>query len=611
MSRKLMVVVLSIFCFTHCYCQTQLNIKHLEAFAKLYGYIRFFHPSDEGANLDWSKYAIYGTKEILKCNNDKELYSTLKKLFYPIAPTIQFYNQNTQPDHENIIYDKDTTSLNVVAWQHLGVWFSDESNTYRSYRVLSNAQIDSVEDYPSTNSLERTIQKKKLFTYYPPKGKTVTVRLTDSLSCKVPITLYTDDIITLGKNIHYPMKALINEMDAYDISKMKWDNINLRAGGIIIAWNNFQHFYPYFEEIKTNWDDALKETLTLTFSDKTEIDYYYTLCKMVAILKDGHINVNFRKSLFGGIPIKVNLMKKQVVVVKSNETLFKVGDIIKEIDNKPVMEKLNETKQYSSDSPHSLDNTALWNIFDGPQNSQIQVKINRNGEDLVINYLRKNKWSQIFVGYTTEFNYPAYKKLNDSTVYINCNCFTTQELQDSIKQLSRTKYLIMDVRDNINYGRQRAMQIAFSVLVHLLDQPVYGMKIYVPQQIYPDGINKKYKTSQHYFEPAEPHFTGKTIIITSPDVGSAYESFLTAVKYNKLAKIVGGTSSGCNGNINVFTIPGPYDISFTGMKVTNPDDTQNELIGIKPDYPVERTIKALLEGKDECYEKVLEIIRDH
>lgn len=38
------------------------RIANLEAFARLYGYVRFFHPSDEAAALDWDRFAVYGAR---------------------------------------------------------------------------------------------------------------------------------------------------------------------------------------------------------------------------------------------------------------------------------------------------------------------------------------------------------------------------------------------------------------------------------------------------------------------------------------------------------------------------------------------------------------------
>jgi hypothetical protein len=44
-----------------CSCGTnEKKTDNIRAFSKLYGYVRWFHPSDEAQQIDWDKFAIYG-----------------------------------------------------------------------------------------------------------------------------------------------------------------------------------------------------------------------------------------------------------------------------------------------------------------------------------------------------------------------------------------------------------------------------------------------------------------------------------------------------------------------------------------------------------------------
>jgi hypothetical protein len=45
------------------------------------------------------------------------------------------------------------------------------------------------------------------------------------------------------------------------------------------------------------------------------------------------------------------------------------------------------------------------------------------------------------------------------------------------------------------------------------------------------------------------------------------------------------------------------------MKVVKHDGSQHHLIGIRPTVPMNRTIKGILEGRDELLEKALEVVR--
>jgi hypothetical protein len=57
-------------------------------FAKLYGYVKYFRPYECNRKIDWSKFAIYGVRQVESANNNPELNSILLKIFKPIAPEI-------------------------------------------------------------------------------------------------------------------------------------------------------------------------------------------------------------------------------------------------------------------------------------------------------------------------------------------------------------------------------------------------------------------------------------------------------------------------------------------------------------------------------------------
>ncbi len=83
---------------------------------------------------------------------------------------------------------------------------------------------------------------------------------------------------------------------------------------------------------------------------------------------------------------------------------------------------------------------------------------------------------------------------------------------------------------------------------------------------------------------------------------------MSFIEHYKLGEIVGQPTAGTNGNVNVINLPGNFRVTWTGMKVVKHDGSQHHLIGIQPTVPAERTIKGVIEGRDEFLEKALEII---
>ena len=63
------------------------GLANLTAFAKLYGYVRFFHPSDQAAAADWETIAIEGARKVERAKTPAGLIARLREIFQPIAPS--------------------------------------------------------------------------------------------------------------------------------------------------------------------------------------------------------------------------------------------------------------------------------------------------------------------------------------------------------------------------------------------------------------------------------------------------------------------------------------------------------------------------------------------
>ncbi len=104
-------------------------VENLDAFAQLYGLVRFFHPSDEAADVEWNRFAVLGAARVIDAETPEALADSLRSVFGPIAPSVTIAVGEAPaavPLPEGDV---------VVAWQHLGVRLSDDPNVYRSVRL--------------------------------------------------------------------------------------------------------------------------------------------------------------------------------------------------------------------------------------------------------------------------------------------------------------------------------------------------------------------------------------------------------------------------------------------------------------------------------------------
>ena len=63
----------------------QQEFDNAVAFARLYGVVRYFYPSDASASLDWNRFAIHGAKQVRGARDTKALQATLQGLFSPLG----------------------------------------------------------------------------------------------------------------------------------------------------------------------------------------------------------------------------------------------------------------------------------------------------------------------------------------------------------------------------------------------------------------------------------------------------------------------------------------------------------------------------------------------
>ncbi len=134
--RLVSTAILVLGSTTQLRAQSQETVESLRAFAKLYGYVRWFHPSDEAAELDWEAFAAYGAAQVKNAGSPEELRDILQTLFLSFAPTVQIYGEHQPlPPPPPELSPPGAADLDMVAWQHSGVGFGDANSIYRSARL--------------------------------------------------------------------------------------------------------------------------------------------------------------------------------------------------------------------------------------------------------------------------------------------------------------------------------------------------------------------------------------------------------------------------------------------------------------------------------------------
>ncbi|MBK8553685.1 MAG: hypothetical protein IPL53_22590 [Ignavibacteria bacterium] len=332
MKINIVLILISILISSIGCSQTANKINNQKTFAKLFGYIRYFHPGDEASDIDWNKFAVYGCSIVDKCNGSKELKEELINLFLPIAPAIKIFEtgENIQFNPAEIT-PENISEFKTISWQHFGVDFGidNENNIYSSERTNRPLRKKS-------SATDDKVAHDTLFDKYAAFGEYINKEIGSGLSCIVPIALYGNVEYTYPESDTEKLNALKKDIWSLPDTSLTGNNLYLRLADVIITWNIFQHFYPYFDFAQTNWGDDLTIALTDAYNDTSEVDFLHTLQRLTAKLKDGHIRVRNESIVQNNyyLPLDWEWIENKLVITSifSDSMPVHIGDIVTHID---------------------------------------------------------------------------------------------------------------------------------------------------------------------------------------------------------------------------------------------------------------------------------------
>lgn len=717
--------------------------ENLRAFAKLYGYVRWFHPSDEASAIDWDRFAIHGAADVAGLSATDDLRARLDALFLPIAPAIAIFS-DAAPPSDPPHTPAGEEGLELVAWQHRGVGLGQrgpyqsarlnratevaggssfggvgnslDATPYRGKELRLTAQakaapgsqvqlwvridrapsgigfFENMDDrpiratewktyeivgtiaadasrivfggflpgkgeawldeftlsvrepgeswtplplanpgfeagesgvppqgwgggapasgYESTTtdadpaegkralrirSVGGTTLEQPLFASHPQPHEFVDVTLGRGLRARIPLALYSRDGHTLPASSTEALASLQTSLG--EIAAVLPTDRAVRIAAVTIAWNIFQHFYPYFDVVETDWDAVLTESLARAMTDETAEDFDETLRWLIAQLHDGHGYVHHPALVEGRLPFLSDWIEGQAVVVaNAPDAVVQRGDVVLSIDGVAIERLLEREEPLRSGSPQWKRLAALSGLGRGAKGTTAAVKVERGGKTLELQVPRDLPRPLV------EPRPESFTELRPGVMYVDLTAVEMPAIEARISDLAAARGIVFDLR---GYPKGN-----HAVLQHLADEPLQSARWQVPRIIYPDRQRLAgYDVSGRWrLEPKTPRLEGKIVFLTDARAISYAESVMGIVEHYRLAEIVGSPTAGTNGNMNAVVLPGGFRISFTGMRVLKHDDSQHHLIGIRPTVSATPTLRGIRAGKDEVLDKALELI---
>jgi len=555
---------------------TERGLDNVMAWTNLLGLVRFFHPSDQVAGADWDLLAIHGMRVVEDAADAAELAVRLRTLMAPLAPSVEV-GSGPLPDVDLFAAPPlAAQATESVFFHHFGVGLTEPDGMPAIYR---------------TERRRRPIDEELV-------SPTVVVRtLPGGVWCRVPVRLGVRDGKTLPSTPAFKFPK-----DAFpDGWRPTGDDRFTRLAGVALAWTVFQHFYPYFDVVETDWDAALPEALVRAAEDSDSAAYLRTLRRLIAHLHDGHGGVmHSSHHAAGRWPVVLRHTADGWVVSGVSEGVQGVqpGDIVLTVDGRAIDELASERRAEISGAHEGWINHQLSqrlveeSVVDQPRS--LTLRDDAGAERSVV------------VRSIPAFQAPAERlkrpetgsELAPGVIYVDLCGLPDPQLRELLPRLAEAQRVIFDLRGYPDSA-------AYTLMHHLSDQTLHSPQWHVPVITLPDR-NPEGFTFQRMpgwvLPPRQPRISGEIVFLTDESAISYAESVMGIVEAYELGAIVGAPTAGTNGNINPFELPGGYFVVWTGMRVRKHDGSEHHGIGVLPTHPVEPTAAGIRAGIDEVLE---------
>jgi len=565
---------------------TKRGLENLTAFTRLLGYVRHFHPSDEAGAADWNVLAVEGMRFVEDARDSGELAQRLQTFFSTLAPTVRVFpaGGKTPAPATGLAPPKDEPALKVVSYRHTG-FGQKTGNQYNPYK---------------TERVSKDAPEGKVPENIPDPQKPFMADLGGGVSCLVPLALYADARGTLP----HASTAAPKNSTATQLVKYSGNDRATRLADVALAWNIFQHFYPYFDVVKTDWPRALQDALSAAATDADEKAFLLTLRRMVVALHDGHGGVyHAGDSPAASVPVIFGWVENRLVITQAaaaeRANGLQPGDVVLKIDGRDAVEVLTERESLISGATEQWRRfNALTRIRFGAKDSEMKLDVQpRTGSPRAV-VLKRDAESLAL----QETRPQSVVEMKPGIFYLDLDRIKDEDWKAVLPQLEKATGIVFDLRGYPS--------VSPALISHLIDKPVESARWMIPIITAPDrkGPITYNEEGRWKLEPTAPRLKAKIAFLTDGRAISYAESYMGIIEAYQLASIVGEPTAGTNGNVNPLTLPGGYYVAWTGMKVLKHDGSQHHGIGIRPTVPVSRTIRGIIEGKDEQLERAITVV---
>ena len=407
----------------------------------------------------------------------------------------------------------------------------------------------------------------------------------------------------------------IKHEDSY--SQYTYPDAGYRLLTLFRYWNIIQYWFPYKHLIGEDWKNVLTEFIPKMINAGNVTEYTITTQQLIGRIHDTHANIWSANLVLDSVkgklyaPVKITFVAEQAVVSRimnadlADGSNLQPGDIIEAINGKTIKEIIKEKLPNlpASNLPTQLRDLA--SVLLRSNDSTAAITAVRNGnkfETKMLRYLPK----QISDWYKPDFAYQensGFFFMQPGIGYINLGTIKVSQVDSVFNVLKKAKGLVIDNR------QYPASFPIYAIAEKLLPKRKMFTKIPVGSLDYPGMFT--IKTPLYAGKTNNNYFKGKVVILVNENTQSSGEFHSMAFRIAPGAIVVGSTTAGADGNVSRLFLPGAIYTMFSGISILYPDEKETQRIGIVPDVEVKRTAEGIKQGKDELLEKAMQMILEN
>ncbi len=546
---KTLISILLLFSFSlAAYSQTtEQESEKIATFCKLWGFLKYYHPTVAKGKIDWDKEFTNRIKDVSSLNSKEEINNYYSEWIYSLGIV-----KNCKKC-KNEIGDSLKFNLDLA-------WLSDSL-------VFTKTLM---------NQLQFIQHNRNLFKNY-----------------------YVQQYKFVGNTKFDNEKAYKDSI---------FPSIELRLLSLSRYWNIINYFFPYKYRIGQDWNEVLVEMLPKFRDSKDTIAYHLAMLELTAKINDSHAGFATKyTNLYFGIkspPFMVKIIdKKAIVTGLYNDSLCKkndiqLGDVFLKVGNLSIEDIIKEKSKYIGASNEATKLRKIYFAILNGHTDSVDAIFERNGIIQTKTIYRYYFW-QFKYKWPSENKNNTYKILDGNIGYINLGLLQKKETKKCLNDLKDTKAIIFDVR---NYPNGTMYSIAN--FLNADNKPF--AKFTYPDLSYPGVYH--YTTSYSCGMKNDAPYVGKVILLFNETTQSHAEFTLMALQTAPNVTSIGSQTAGADGNVSLITFPGNYKTYMTGIGVYYPDGRETQRIGIVPDIEIKPTIEGIKSKRDEVLEKAIEVI---